>query len=120
MIETFVQECSILDRLPLLTIEGNSCAYGSDILPQTETQGTAEDASSIYAVRFGQAEEDRAVTGLANGGIQVSDLGELDSKRATARGSNCTPVSRFSVAVAPPVLTALSPSNPKGIRNDTA
>ncbi|MFE4609994.1 major capsid protein [Streptomyces niveus] len=64
--------------IPLLDPGQN--AAGEDILPQTETQGTATDASSVYAVRFGQAEDDRAVTGLTNGGIQVSDLGELESK----------------------------------------
>ncbi|MFD3638731.1 major capsid protein [Streptomyces griseus] len=64
--------------VPLL--DPGQTAAGADILPQTETQGTATDASSIYAVRFGQAEDDRAVTGLTNGGIQVTDLGELESK----------------------------------------
>ncbi|MBB5934568.1 major capsid protein [Streptomyces zagrosensis] len=64
--------------IPLL--DPGQTAAGADILPQTETQGTAVDASSIYAVRFGQAEDDRAVTGLTNGGIQVTDLGELESK----------------------------------------
>ncbi|MFJ9207501.1 major capsid protein [Streptomyces sp. NPDC102264] len=64
--------------IPLLDPGQN--AAGEDILPQTETQGTATDASSVYAVRFGQAEDDRAVTGLTNGGIQVDDLGELESK----------------------------------------
>jgi hypothetical protein len=53
---------------------------GADILPMTETQGTATDASSIYAVKFGQDETDQAVTGLTNGGVTVRDLGELDSK----------------------------------------
>lgn len=52
---------------------------GVSILPQTETQGTSSVASSIYAVKFGQAEGDQAVTGLTNGGVQVRDLGELDS-----------------------------------------
>ncbi|WP_369376116.1 major capsid protein [Streptomyces sp. cg36] len=64
--------------IPLL--DPGQTAAGADILPQTETQGAATDASSIYAVRFGQAEDDRAVTGLTNGGIQVTDLGELESK----------------------------------------
>ncbi|MFJ1895912.1 major capsid protein [Streptomyces sp. NPDC088115] len=64
--------------IPLL--DPGQTAAGADILPQTETQGTATDASSIYAVRFGQAEDDRAVTGLTNGGIEVTDLGELESK----------------------------------------
>ncbi|MER5304584.1 major capsid protein [Streptomyces lasiicapitis] len=64
--------------IPLL--DPGQTPAGVDILPQTETQGTATNASSIYAVRFGQAEDDRAVTGLTNGGIQVTDLGELESK----------------------------------------
>ncbi|MFC9191442.1 major capsid protein [Streptomyces cyaneofuscatus] len=53
---------------------------GSDIIPMTETQGTATKAGSIYAVRFGADEGDQAVTGLTNGGVQVRDLGELDTK----------------------------------------
>lgn len=57
-------------------------ADGTVIIPQTETQGTSTASSSIYAVRFGRGETDQAVTGLTNGGIQVKDLGELDSKPA--------------------------------------
>jgi hypothetical protein len=58
-------------------------ADGTMILPQTETQGTKTAAcSSIYAVRFGSDEGDRAVTGLTNGGIDVRDLGEQQSKPA--------------------------------------
>ncbi|MET9147307.1 major capsid protein [Streptomyces sp. NPDC004042] len=64
--------------IPLLDPGQN--AKGDDILPQTETQGTASDSSSVYAVRFGQSEDDRAVTGLTNGGVMVDDLGELESK----------------------------------------
>lgn len=65
--------------IPLLDI--GQTAAGADIIPQTETQGTAAGTtSSIYAVRFGQAEGDQAVTGLTNGGVQVYDLGELDTK----------------------------------------
>jgi hypothetical protein len=55
---------------------------GTLIIPQTETQGTAVDASSIYAVRFGSSEADQAVTGLTNGGVQVEDLGKLQAKPA--------------------------------------
>jgi len=56
-------------------------ADGTAIIPQTETQGTAVGTtSSIYAVRFGRDESDRAVTGLTNGGIDVRDLGEQDAK----------------------------------------
>lgn len=55
---------------------------GTLIIPQTETQGTAVDCSSIYAVKFGQSEADQAVTGLTNGGVNVEDLGKLQSKPA--------------------------------------
>lgn len=64
--------------IPLLDL-GQTPA-GVDILPATETEGTATNASSIYAVRFGQAEGDRAVTGLTNGGVSVMDLGQLQSQ----------------------------------------
>ncbi|WP_030737195.1 major capsid protein [Streptomyces sp. NRRL S-31] len=62
--------------IPLLDIGQTSA--GADIIPQTETQGTSSAAGSIYAVKFGSAEGDQAVTGLTNGGVQVRDLGELD------------------------------------------
>lgn len=55
---------------------------GVDILGQTETQGTATDTSSIYAVKFGGDETEQAVTGLTNGGVQVDDLGQLQEKPA--------------------------------------
>jgi hypothetical protein len=50
---------------------------GTKILPQTETgTGTAgATTSSIYAVKFGQNEQDLGVTGLTNGGVMVDDLG---------------------------------------------
>jgi hypothetical protein len=53
---------------------------GAPILPQTETQGSSSLASSIYAVKFGQDETDRGVTGLTNGGVMVDDLGLLQSQ----------------------------------------
>lgn len=56
--------------VPLLDI--GQTAAGADIIPA--------DESDIYAVRFGADEGDQAVTGLTNGGVQVYDLGELDSK----------------------------------------
>lgn len=59
---------------------GNNLA-GTAILPQTETQGTASGTtSSVYAVKFGQDETDAGVTGLTNGGVQVDDLGFLQSQ----------------------------------------
>lgn len=66
--------------IPILN--AGATAAGAAILTQTETQGTSSLASSIYAVKFGQDEGDQAVTGLTNGGVQVYDLGELESKPA--------------------------------------
>ncbi|PAU67212.1 major capsid protein [Bifidobacterium criceti] len=66
--------------IPILDL--GTTAAGDDILPLTETQGTASNTSSIYAVRFGVDEGDQAVTGLTNGGVQVEDLGQLQSKPA--------------------------------------
>lgn len=63
-------------------LDPGQTAAGVDILPLTETQGTATNASSIYAVKFGGDEGDQAVTGLTNGGVQVYDLGELQEKPA--------------------------------------
>lgn len=63
--------------IPLLDL--GATAAGVDILPMTETQGTSNITGSIYAVKFGTSEGDQAVTGLTNGGVQVYDLGELDT-----------------------------------------
>lgn len=66
--------------IPLLDI--GKTAAGADIITRTETQGTSTASSSIYAVKFGSDEGDQAVTGLTNGGVQVYDLGELETKPA--------------------------------------
>ena len=49
------------------------------ILPFTETQGTDTTTASIYAVKWGEQE---FISGLTNGGIDVYDLGELETKPA--------------------------------------
>lgn len=78
--DTFGKTIDLYNGIPLLDIGNDS--DGNMIIPQTETQGTSSDTSSIYAVKFGQDESDGGVTGLTNGGVQVKDLGELDSKPA--------------------------------------
>lgn len=50
------------------------------VLPQTETQGTSTDASSIYAVNFSNDEADPGVLGLTNGGLQVDPPRIMESK----------------------------------------
>lgn len=76
--DTFGRTIATYNGIPLIDI-GNK-ADGTPIIPQTETQGTATDASSIYAVKFGANEADRGITGLTNGGVQVRDIGELETK----------------------------------------
>jgi hypothetical protein len=66
--------------IPIL--DPGKTAAGADILPQTETVGTASDTGSLYAVKFGEDEGDGGVTGLTNGGVSVRDMGEVDDKPA--------------------------------------
>ena len=70
----------VWNGIPIL--DAGATAAGVLILPQTETQGTSTASSSVYAVKYGQSEGDQAVTGLTNGGVQVYDLGELETKPA--------------------------------------
>lgn len=70
----------VWNGIPIL--DPGQTAAGVNILPQTETQGSSNVASSIYAVKFGEGEGDGGVTGLTNGGVQVYDLGELETKPA--------------------------------------
>ncbi|MFC9620270.1 major capsid protein [Streptomyces sp. NPDC056930] len=81
MVQDAVSGKSVAQYNGISLLDLGQTAAGADILPQTETQGTAAGTtSSIYAVKFGSAEGDQAVTGLTNGGVQVRDLGELDTK----------------------------------------
>lgn len=66
--------------IPIL--EAGQTPAGEEILDTTETQGTATNTASIYAVKFGQSEGDQGVTGLTNGGVMVEDLGQLQEKPA--------------------------------------
>ena len=66
--------------IPIL--DPGATGAGVQILGQNETQGTSTTASSMYAVKYGNDEGDGAVTGLTNGGVQVTDLGELQEKPA--------------------------------------
>ena len=78
-VDDFGRKIGTYQGVALIDI-GNK-ADGTPIIPQTEDQGTAVGTtSSVYAVRFGRDESDRAVTGLTNGGIDVRDLGEQDAK----------------------------------------
>lgn len=77
-IDAFGRVIQTYNGIPMLDV--GTKADGSLIIPQTETQGSSNVASSIYAVRFGNSEGDQAVTGLTNGGVKVRDLGEQQAK----------------------------------------
>ncbi|MDP9366281.1 MAG: hypothetical protein M3Q10_19010 [Chloroflexota bacterium] len=77
-VDEFGRRISRYNGIPLLDIGPKG--DGTPIIPQNEVQGTATNATSIYAVKYGEDEGDGGVTGLTNGGIQVDDLGEIDAK----------------------------------------
>ena len=52
----------------------------SDWVPDTETLGTGTALSSIYALRLNEAD---GLVGLQNGGLEVVDIGQLESKDGT-------------------------------------
>lgn len=61
--------------IPIRVIETD--ATGAEILGFDETQGSASNTASIYAVKFGP---EQYVSGLQNQGISVRDLGEINEK----------------------------------------
>lgn len=79
--DAFGKTIQTYNGIPLLDI-GTKPDGTTPIIPQTETQGSSNVASSIYFVHFGQGEADRGVTGLTNGGVMVEDLGKLQSRPA--------------------------------------
>lgn len=76
--DDFGRKVDFYNGVPLYDIGTKS--DGTNIIPQTETQGTSTLASSIYAVKFSGSEAANGVGALNNGGIDVRDLGEQDSK----------------------------------------
>src|SRR4051794_12672881 len=84
VIETFVQESSVLDRIPLMPIEGNAYAYDSEAtLPgvafrsvneaYTESTGTVNQATESLVIMGGDADVDRFI---------VQTRGNLNDQRA--------------------------------------
>lgn len=85
VIETFVQESSILDRIPLLDIEGNAYAYNAEAtLPgvafrsvneaYVESTGTVVQRTESLAILGGDADVDRFI---------VQTRGNVNDQRAT-------------------------------------
>lgn len=69
-IDQFGQHVVMYDGIPVLV---------DDFISITQTEGTENAASTIYAVRFGMD----GVMGIENGGITVERVGELETKDAT-------------------------------------
>lgn len=76
--ESFGRVTRVYNNIPLID-PGYALDGTTYILPFTETQGTDTTTASAYAVKFGEQE---FVSGLTNGGIDVYDLGELETKPA--------------------------------------
>jgi len=69
-VDAFGRTVATFDGVPFIDM-------GNSIIAQDETQGTSSDCSSIYAVRF---EAGDGVYGITNGGIETTDIGELETK----------------------------------------
>lgn len=52
----------------------------TSVIPQTETQGTSTNASSIYAVNFAASEFEAGVLAITNGGLQVDPPVQMEAK----------------------------------------
>jgi hypothetical protein len=52
----------------------------TQVIPQTETQGSSSVTSSIYAVNFAENEGVPGVLGITNGGLQVDPPRQLETK----------------------------------------
>jgi len=71
-IDEFGKQVAMYNGLPILIADKDNT--NTDILGYTETGST----TSVYVVSFGE----EAVSGLENGGMDVRDLGELNTKPA--------------------------------------
>jgi hypothetical protein len=70
-VDQFGQRALYYDGIPVIV---------DDFVSDAQTQGSVSNASSIYAVKFGQA---TGVMGLEHGGIAIEPVGELETKDAT-------------------------------------
>lgn len=70
-VDAFGRRALFYDGIPLIV---------DDFISDTQVKGSGTNLSSIYAVKFGQGV---GVTGLEHGGIQVEEVGDLETKDAT-------------------------------------
>ena len=74
-LDSFGRRVLVYAGVPVGIVEEDNS--GNEILGFDETQGSSNIAGSIYAIRFGVQE---FLWGIQNGIIQVTDLGEIESK----------------------------------------
>lgn len=77
-VDTLGRTVDTYNGIPLVDV-GNK-ADGTPIIPQTEVQGSSSVAGSIYAVSFGDGLGQQGVVGIQNGGMEVMDLGQLQTQ----------------------------------------
>ena len=70
-VSQFGQRIESYDGIPIVV---------DDFMPDNETQGSSNVASSIYALKFGM---NAGLMGLEHGGITIETVGELETKDAT-------------------------------------
>src|SRR5690606_36221193 len=70
-INQFGQRIESYDGIPVIV---------DDFISETQTQGSANNCTSVYAVKFGQGV---GVMGVEHGGIQIEPIGEPETKDAT-------------------------------------
>jgi hypothetical protein len=76
-LDAFGRQVTRYNDLPILIADEDN--EGNQILPFTEAASAGNStACSIYCVSFGEGK----LTGLQNGGIDVRDLGEIQTKPA--------------------------------------
>jgi hypothetical protein len=69
--QAFGQQVLYYDGIPVMV---------TDFQTDDETQGTETAASSVYAIHFS---EEEGLCGIQNGGIEVVDIGQLETKDAS-------------------------------------
>lgn len=77
-VDSLGRTVDLYNGVPL--VDPGNKADGTPIIPQTETQGTSNNASSLYAVNFTSTLGEPGVVGLTNGGLQVDPPRELETK----------------------------------------
>jgi hypothetical protein len=73
-VDAFGKPVTTFDDIPMFAVGDNN--VGNKIIGHSEVTGTANNSTSVYAVKFGA---DEYVSGITNGGMQVQDLGLLQA-----------------------------------------